>query len=596
MLLKDNIATGDQMHTTAGAYALRNWQADRDATIVQKLRAAGAIILGKANLSEWANYMDPCMPSGFSVVGGQTRHPYGPFDPMGSSSGSAVSVGANLTAVSVGSETSGSLIQPARSNSVAALRPSLGLLSRDHIIPLGPDLDTPGPMGRSVTDVAIMLNVMSGADENDPKTAGAAALNGVDFTQFLSLDQAKKLRVGVIIPSTATALVQQQAKMLEQVAGKSLSEAEVHSLLVEYMLPSLGGDPATAIDALKQLGIEVVEIDETTLPPSGDTAQVQLPYSFNAGVADLFGELPSPAPIASLAEVVAINNEDLANRAPYGQLFLEKSVSNTTTAEEYVRIRAVAQALAQNWMKTVLETNNVDILVSGMSYSGNAGAAGVPALTIPAGLDPKGEPQGIVLSGDYLSEPKLFAVGYALEQVLQGRVEPDLAATIAEIEAVSTRMAKPEAVSALETAYGAPSQAGFGSAVFYEPLAASADLEQAALAKYRFFVGDAWERFGEDAWMGPWQQVYGRPEGAAPDIVTELRGLEDRDAASSAALILDDVDNAESARAALAAVFDDPAVTEVAAYRLGDGAAMSGLLVAGRLQDQNAVYLVFLLD
>ena len=126
VLLKDNIATGDQMHTTAGAYALKDWRADRDAFLVRKLRAAGAIILGKANLSEWANYMDPCMPSGFSAVGGQTRHPYGAYDPLGSSSGSAVAVAAHLTTVSVGSETSGSIIQPARFNSVVALRPSQG--------------------------------------------------------------------------------------------------------------------------------------------------------------------------------------------------------------------------------------------------------------------------------------------------------------------------------------------------------------------------------------------------------------------------------------------------------------------------------------
>ena len=114
VLLKDNIATGDRMHTTAGAYALKDWRADRDAFLVRKLRAAGAIILGKANLSEWANYMDPCMPSGFSALGGQTRHPYGAYDPLGSSSGSAVSVAAHLTTVSVGSETSGSIIQPSR--------------------------------------------------------------------------------------------------------------------------------------------------------------------------------------------------------------------------------------------------------------------------------------------------------------------------------------------------------------------------------------------------------------------------------------------------------------------------------------------------
>ncbi|MEJ2754099.1 MAG: amidase family protein, partial [Chloroflexota bacterium] len=127
VLLKDNIATGDEMHTTAGAFALKDWQADRDAFLVQQLREAGALILGKANLSEWANYTDPSMPSGFSTLGGQTRHPYGPFDPLGSSTGSAVSVAANLTTVSVGTETQGSIIQPAASNGVVAIKTSRGL-------------------------------------------------------------------------------------------------------------------------------------------------------------------------------------------------------------------------------------------------------------------------------------------------------------------------------------------------------------------------------------------------------------------------------------------------------------------------------------
>ncbi len=220
VLLKDNIATGDGMPTTAGAYALKDWQSDRDAFLVQQLRDAGAIILGKANLSEWANYMDPCMPSGFSAVGGQTRHPYGPYDPLGSSTGSAVSVAANLTTASVGSETSGSLIQPARVNSVAALRPSQGLISRDRIVPLGEALDTPGPMGRSLMDVALMLNAMAGVDENDPKTADAAALADVDFTEFLSLDQARDLRVGVIIPAQdAAARLQFKEQLLTACDG-----------------------------------------------------------------------------------------------------------------------------------------------------------------------------------------------------------------------------------------------------------------------------------------------------------------------------------------------------------------------------------------
>ncbi len=144
VLLKDNIAAAAPLHTTAGAAVLKDWQADRDAFVVQKLRAAGTIILGKANLSEWANYMDACMPSGFSAVGGQTRNPYGPYDTLGSSGGSAVSVSANLTALSLGSETSGSIVQPGRYNGVVALRPSLGLVGRDYVIPLGPDLDTPG--------------------------------------------------------------------------------------------------------------------------------------------------------------------------------------------------------------------------------------------------------------------------------------------------------------------------------------------------------------------------------------------------------------------------------------------------------------------
>ena len=437
VLLKDNIATGDRMHTTAGAYALKDWRADRDAFLVRQLRDAGAIILGKANLSEWANYMDPCMPSGFSVVGGQTRHPYGAYDTLGSSSGSAVSVAANLTTVSVGSETSGSIIQPARVNSVVALRPSQGLISRDHVIPLGRALDTPGPIGRSLTDVALLLNVMAGVDQNDAKTSDAAALAGVDFTQFLSLDEARKLRVGVIVPTQkVNQYLAAKAAQRQAALGRELTQEEQTALLYEEVLPDLGGDPEVAIKALKAVGIEVVEIPDDTLPAEADTAQPLLPYDFQHGIAKFFEGVGAAAPITSLADVVAINNEDPANRAPYGQHFVEWSAETKMTDAEYERVLAVARALAANWMKTVIEQNDVDVLVTGMSYSGNAGAAGVPALTIPAGLDPKGRPQGIILSGPYLSEPKLIAVGYALEQALKGRVEPDLDATIQQIQPV----------------------------------------------------------------------------------------------------------------------------------------------------------------
>ena len=241
VLLKDNIAAAAPLHTTAGAVALKDWQADRDAFVVQKLRDAGAIILGKANLSEWANYMDACMPSGFSAVGGQTRNPYGPYDTLGSSSGSAVSVSANLTALSLGSETSGSIVQPGRYNGVVALRPSLGLVSRDYVIPLGPDLDTTGPMGRSLADVAALLTVMAGVDKNDPKTSDAASLAGVDFTQFLSLDQARKLRVGVISstrrwPPSWSPIEQN----IEKALGHPMTDAEIQDFAREMNLPAAG--------------------------------------------------------------------------------------------------------------------------------------------------------------------------------------------------------------------------------------------------------------------------------------------------------------------------------------------------------------------
>ncbi len=156
--------------------------------------------------------------------------------------------------------------------------------------------------------------------------------------------------------------------------------------------------------------------------------------------------------------------------------------------------------------------------------------------------------------------------------------------------------AKPEVVTALEAVYGAPSQAGFGSAMFFDQLKPTDTLADAALAKYKFFVGDLWERYGEDAWMGPWKEVYARQPGGKPDIVAELRGIGDRDARQSVPMILDNTANAEQARSALSAAFDDPAVKELAVYTLGDGEAMSGILVAGRNTDGAATFLVFLLD
>jgi Asp-tRNA(Asn)/Glu-tRNA(Gln) amidotransferase A subunit family amidase len=246
--------------------------------------------------------------------------------------------------------------------------------------------------------------------------------------------------VGVIIPTQAcAALLKNKTELLEKAKQRPLSEEEQAALLAQEVLPELGGDPNVALAALRALDITVVEIDDATLPPGPDTAGPLLFCNFRQGAADFFGALPQPFPVRSLADVVAINDQDPANRAPYGQGLLARAAQEPMTAEEYARIHAVAAALAHQWMDTVLETNGVDVLVSGMAYTGSAGAAGVPALTVPAGLDPSGRPQGIILTGDYLSDPQLLSLGFALEQQIGGRVEPDLPAVIDQIDAVRIR-------------------------------------------------------------------------------------------------------------------------------------------------------------
>jgi amidase len=435
VLLKDNIAAAG-MHTTAGAHALADWMPARDAFLVNQLTDAGALILGKANLSEWANYMDPCMPSGFSTLGGQTRNPHGAHEVYGSSSGSGAALAAGFAAATVGSETAGSIVQPARANGVVALRPSQGLISRDMVIPLAGALDTPGPMGNTVTDVALLLNAMAGADWADPKTADAESLADFDFTSALTLDAARALRVGVIRPTAAyAATLARGAALLEGYTQSTLSEEEKARLLDTYVRPLLGNLEDEAIAALTEAGIDFVEIDDSALPPGLDTVSAILPYAFRADVDAFLAALGEEAPVANLAAVVAHNNEDPANRAPYKNRYLDWSIANTLTPEQFETMRTGLQAIASQWMAEVMRANDFDVLVYGTSYATMAGAAGIPALTVPAGLDANGRPQGIILTGPYLSDADLLSVGFALESVLNGRVMPDLEATLQMLQA-----------------------------------------------------------------------------------------------------------------------------------------------------------------
>jgi amidase len=436
VLLKDNIATAGPMHTTAGNYALKDWQADRDAFLVQKLRAAGAVILGKNNLSEWANYTDPCMPSGFSALGGQTRNPQGPYDTLGSSSGSAASVAAGLTTVSVGSETAGSLLQPARVNGVVGMRPSKGLVSGDYIIPLEPTLDTAGPMGRSVTDVAVLLTALAGTtDPSDPSAASAAALAGTDFTQYLSLDEARKVRVGVVQFDSAISTTLKQSGV-----DFAALKPEEQQQALDLVAPSLQGATQQIIDALKKQGIEVVLIKESELPPSLSGIHVALiRYGFKDGISRFFSGVPQPAPISSLADVVAIVNKDAAARAPYGQRHVEDAATTTITAEQYAAAERGARQIGEEWLAKVAVDYGVDVVMFGPNYT-NLGSAGVPAISIPTGrADKSGEPTAVYITGPHLADAKLIAVGYALEQALGVRLTPDLEATVKQIDTVTGR-------------------------------------------------------------------------------------------------------------------------------------------------------------
>ncbi|MFH7242219.1 MAG: amidase family protein [Spirulina sp.] len=426
VLIKDNIITGDQMHSAAGAVALKDWRGDRDAQLVKNLRNSGAVILGKANLSEWANYVDPAMPSGFSALGGQTRHPYGPFDPLGSSSGSAVSVAVSLTAVSVGSETEGSIVKPAATNGIVGLKPTHGLVNGDYVIPLVDWMDVPGPMGRTVTDVATLLSALTHTDEGSEESPdpAVAELQSADFTRFLDLDRARQQRVGVAV--TSEAVIDQLEAAIANPPAEMTADivALLPSLVSRYQRANQIANKA--ISALTQQGIPVVEVDSNTVPPAPD-ANAALPPGFKASLNAFLPTLPNP-PVAALIDVISFNNADPANRIPYGQDHLSTAQRSDSPSSAYTTLRDTHQTTARAALDQLFAEADIDVLIaSTQAYA----AAGYPALTVPIDFAETGEPLGVFLIGKALSEPDLLAVGYAIEQATQARQPPDLDKTLA---------------------------------------------------------------------------------------------------------------------------------------------------------------------
>jgi amidase len=404
VLLKDNIDTGDTMHTSAGSLALEHSYAPSDAFLVGRLRDAGAVILGKANMTEWANFMSEQMPNGYSSRGGQVLNPYGAeLDPGGSSTGSAVATAANLCAVAIGTETSGSILSPAINNVLVGIKPTVGLVSRTGIVPISHSQDTAGPLARCVEDAAVVLSVIRGADAHDPATATSVGHQHADYRAAMNGEMAG-LRIGVPRESFWNRLSEAGSAATEQV-----------------------------LDTIRELGATVV--DPTDLPSAGfEWSITVLMHEFKSGLNAYLARLGPGAAVRTLADVVDFNRQHSRRALRYGQTVLTRSerlTSGTLTEPDYLeaRFRDIRLSREQG-IDNVLRAHNLDLLVF-PSYVGCAVAAmaGYPSIAIPAGLvsDTKGvRPHGVTFTGPAYSEPVLIRAGRALEQRLNGRVRPEL--------------------------------------------------------------------------------------------------------------------------------------------------------------------------
>ena len=415
IVIKENIDTADQMSTTAGSLALLGSHAPQDAFLVQRLRQAGAIILAKANLSEWANFRSTHSSSGWSSRGGQTRNPYAlDRNPCGSSSGSAVAVAANLCAAAVGTETDGSIICPSQTNGIVGLKPTLGLVSRAGVIPIAHSQDTAGPMARSVADVAILLGAMTGVDPRDPATAASAGNFHSDYTQFLKRGGLKGVRLGVA----------------RNYFG---FDARVDAIM------------ETCLAALKKLGAELIdpaniETEEKFGPTELDVLYYEFKHDLNAYLASL----GAAAPVKSLAEIIAFNEGHKDTAMPYfGQeRMLEAEKKGPLSEEAYQKALENNLKLSrEDGIDKVLREHKLDAILApaggpawltdlvngdhsgGGGSSSAAAVAGYPNITVPAGHI-FGLPVGISFFASAWQEPVLLRIAHAFERATQARQQP----------------------------------------------------------------------------------------------------------------------------------------------------------------------------
>lgn len=414
VLIKDNIDTADKMATSAGSIALAENRATRDAFISARLREAGAVILGKTNLSEWANFRSTRSASGWSSRGGQTKNPYVlDRSPCGSSSGSGVAVAANLCAVSVGTETDGSVVCPAAINSVVGIKPTVGLVSRSGIIPISQTQDTAGPLARTVRDAVLLLGALTGPDPADAVTQESTGKTLQDYTPYLDANGLQGKRIGV-----------EKAFLT--------GHEDVTALLQK------------ALEVLKSKGATIVEVEiMKKMRELGDDEFKVLQYEFKDGLNKYLAQ--SNGKVKSLQELIAFNKANEDKAMPYfKQEILESSEAlGDLNSKEYQEALTKNLTTSRNLIQTVMKKNNlqaisgptygpswcIDLIngdsssASGYSLSSPAAISGFPHITVPMG-QVDGLPIGLSFFGTAYTEPELIKLAYAYEQASKNRVAP----------------------------------------------------------------------------------------------------------------------------------------------------------------------------
>ena len=421
IVVKDNIDTADKMMTTAGSLALVGApKPPKDSFVVQRLRQAGAVILGKTNLSEWANVRSGHSTSGWSGRGGLTKNPYVlDRNPCGSSSGTGAGISANLAAAGIGTETDGSIVCPSSANGLAGIKPTVGLVSRSGIIPISHSQDGAGPMCRTVRDAAILLGALTGVDPDDSYTADSQGKSFTNYTQFLNIDGLKGARIGV--------------------ARKYFGFSE-----------GVDGIMAEAIDIMKKQGAIIVDpADIDAFGKFDDTEATVLNYELKADMAKYLARLGPACPVKTLADLIDFNNRNAQKEMPYfGQdIFIKSQEKGPLTAREYVdaleknhrltRTEGIDAVMGKNKLDALVAPTGspawLTDLVNGDHFAGGssnaAAVAGYPNVNVTAGMM-FGLPVGISFFGRAWSEPTLIKLSYAFEQATQVRKPPKFLPTL----------------------------------------------------------------------------------------------------------------------------------------------------------------------